>query len=77
MLRGEKVILSTDLTRLYQVIPRVFVRAVKRNTDRFPEEFMFQLINKEFQILKSQIVTSNQGVRHFLNNRSVATRLIT
>ena len=59
LLRGEKVMLSTDLARLYQVAPRVLVQAVKRNADRFPEDFMFQLSSDEFRNLKSQIVTSN------------------
>jgi ORF6N domain len=60
-LRGEKVMLSTDLARLYQVAPRVLVQAVKRNADRFPIDFMFQLTSKEFQNLKSQIVISSWG----------------
>jgi hypothetical protein len=64
LLRGEKVMLSTDLSRLYQVAPRVLVQAVKRNADRFPADFMFQLTDKEFKILKSQIVTSSwDGLR--------------
>jgi hypothetical protein len=61
LLRGEKVMLSTDLAKLYQVAPRVLVQAVKRNSDRFPGDFMFQLSNEEFNILKSQIVTSSWG----------------
>ena len=60
-IRGEKVMLSTDLARLYQVAPRVLVQAVKRNIERFPEDFMFQLTTDEFDILKSQIVTSSWG----------------
>ncbi len=52
---------STDLARLYQVAPRVLVQAVKRNADRFPEDFMFQLTPGEFKNLKSQIVTSSWG----------------
>jgi hypothetical protein len=60
-IRGEKVMLSTDLARLYQVEPRVLVQAVKRNIERFPEDFMFQLTTDEFDILKSQIVTSSWG----------------
>ena len=51
--------LSTDLAELYEVEPRVLVQAVKRNRDRFPEDFMFQLSKEEFQHLKSQIVTSS------------------
>ena len=60
-IRDEKVILSTDLARLYQVAPRVLIQAVKRNIDRFPNDFMFQLTVQEFEILKSQIVTSSWG----------------
>ena len=51
--------LSPDLADLYQVEPRVLVQAVKRNIDRFPEDFMFQLNKVEFDNLKSQIVISN------------------
>ena len=58
-LRGEKVMLSTDLASLYQVAPRALVQAVKRNRDRFPRDFMFQLTSTEFQNLKSQIVISS------------------
>ncbi len=60
-LRNQKVMLSTDLARLYGVEPRVLVQAVKRNSDRFPKDFMFQLTAAEFKALKSQIVTSSWG----------------
>ena len=60
-IRDEKVMLSTDLARLYQVAPRVLIQAVKRNIDRLPNDFMFQLTVQEFEILKSQIVTSSWG----------------
>jgi hypothetical protein len=60
-LRGEKVMLSTDLAGLYGIEPRVLIQAVKRNSERFPEDFMFQLSEKEFENLKSQIVTSSWG----------------
>jgi ORF6N domain len=60
-LRGHKVILSTHLAELYEVEPRVLVQAVKRNIERFPPDFIFQLSKVEFQNLKSQIVTSNWG----------------
>ena len=43
LIRGEKVILDQDLSTLYEVETRVLVQAVKRNVDRFPEDFMFQL----------------------------------
>ena len=59
LIRGQKVMLSADLAELYQVEPRVLVQAVKRNIARFPEDFMFQLTEKEFSNLKSQIVISS------------------
>jgi hypothetical protein len=61
VLRGEKVMLSPDLARLYGVQTRVLVQAVKRNLKRFPSDFMFQLSKEEFENLKSQIVTSSWG----------------
>jgi hypothetical protein len=60
-LQGQKVMLSTDLARLYGVEPRVLVQAVKRNKERFPSDFMFQLSATEFGALKSQIVISSWG----------------
>jgi hypothetical protein len=59
LLRGQKVMLSTDLAHLYDVEPRPLVQAVKRNLERFPADFMFQLDDEEFRSLKSQIVTSS------------------
>jgi ORF6N domain len=60
-LRGHKAMLSTHLAELYEVEPRALVQAVKRNIERFPPDFMFQLSKVEFENLKSQIVTSNWG----------------
>ena len=60
-LRGRKVMLSTHLAELYQVEPRVMIQAVKRNIERFPNDFMFQLTEEEFSNLKSQIVISSWG----------------
>lgn len=60
-IRGERVMLSTHLAELYGVEPRALVQAVKRNSERFPEDFMFQLAEGEFALLKSQIVTSRWG----------------
>ena len=60
-IRGEKVMLSTDLAELYKVAPRVLMQAVKRNQERFPGDFMFQLTPAEFANLKSQIVISSWG----------------
>ena len=59
--RGHKVMLSTDLAELYKVEPRVLVQAVKRNMERFPADFMFQLNDTELDNLKSQIVISSWG----------------
>lgn len=62
VLRGQKVMLSTHLAELYQVEPpRALVQAIKRNTERFPGDFMFQLSAQEFADLKSQTVTSSWG----------------
>jgi hypothetical protein len=61
LLRGHKVMLSPDLADLYEVEPRALVQAVKRNTERFPADFMFQLSQEEFDNLKSQIVISSWG----------------
>jgi hypothetical protein len=58
LLRGEKVILDADLAELYGVETRVLVQAVKRNPERFPEDFLFQLTPEEFTVLRSQYVTS-------------------
>ena len=69
-IRGQKVILDRDLAALYQVETKVLNQAVKRNKERFPEDFMFQLthqewmkvsVNEDVADLKSQIVTSNWG----------------
>ncbi len=60
-LRNQKVMLSTDLAELYSVEPKVLVQAVKRNKERFPEDFMFQLTKEEFLVQRSQIVTFEKG----------------
>jgi hypothetical protein len=54
-------VLDRDLAELYEVETRVLNQAVNRNIERFPEEFMFQLTNDEFEILMSQIVISSWG----------------
>jgi hypothetical protein len=61
LLRGLKVMLSTHLAELYEVEPRALVQAVKRNIDRVPDDFMFQLNKEEVANLKSQFVTSSWG----------------
>jgi hypothetical protein len=68
--RGKQVMLDSDLAKIYQVETKVFNQAVKRNEDRFPEYFRFQLEQDEFDTinLRSQIVTSslNYGGRRYL-----------
>jgi hypothetical protein len=75
MIRGQKIMLDFDLARLYQVTTGNLNKAVKRNIERFPQDFMFQLTKEEhknliFQFgisnLKSQFVISSSGGRRFL-----------
>ncbi len=61
IIRGSKVMLGQDLAELYQVSVKVLVQAMKRNKERFPQDFVFQLTKIEFEILKSQFVTSRWG----------------
>jgi len=61
IIRNKKVMLDKDLAELYGVAKRVLNQAVKRNSKRFPEDFMFELDKREVQNLKSQIVTSSWG----------------
>jgi len=61
VIRGHKVMLSLHLAELYGVEPRALVQAVKRNHERFPVDFMFQLSREEFDVLKSQFVISSWG----------------
>jgi hypothetical protein len=60
VIREQKVMLDADLAALYQVGTKVLIQAVKRNHERFPEDFMFQLTREEFDNLRSQTVTSSQ-----------------
>jgi hypothetical protein len=61
VLRGVKVLIDKDLAQLYQVETKVLNQAVQRNIERFPDDFMFQLSEEEFENWKSQFVTSNSG----------------
>lgn len=65
LLRGQKVLLDADLAELYGVETKVLLQAVKRNRERFPEDFMFQLTTDEFGNLRSQFVTSSWGGRRY------------
>ncbi len=58
--RGQRVMLDSDLAEIYSVTTKRLNEQVKRNIDRFPEDFMFQLTEQEFESLRSQIATSNK-----------------
>ena len=64
--RGERVILDADIAVLYGVETKALVRAVKRNMDRFPQDFMFQLTPEEVSNLRYQFGTSSWGGRRYL-----------
>ena len=61
VIRGKKVMLDRDLAQLYYVKTKVLKQAVRRNTERFPKDFMFELSKEEFTNLRSQFVTSSWG----------------
>ena len=61
MIRGHKVMLDSDLAELYGVKTEVLNQAVKRNQERFPQDFMFRLTAEEAESLRSQFVISKQG----------------
>lgn len=67
-IRNQKVMLDFDLAELYEVETKVLNQSVKRNIERFPEDFMFQLTRAEYEVLRSQIVTlkpgSGQGTKY-------------
>ena len=67
VIRGQKVMIDRDLAKLYGIETKVLKQAAKRNFDRFPEDFMFEMTGEEFQNWRSQIVTSNSermGLRY-------------
>lgn len=65
-IRGQKVLLDSTLAALYGVETKAIIQAVKRNIERFPEDFMFQLSKSEYEILRSQTVTSKtRGGRRY------------
>lgn len=66
LIRGQKVMLDRDLAMLYGVPTKRLNEQVKRNIKRFPEDFMFQLNKKEFEILRSHFATSSWGGQRYL-----------
>src|SRR4051812_47515408 len=63
-IRSLKVMLDFDLADLYEVETKVLNQAVKRNIQRFPEDFMFRLTQQEWSLMRSQIVTASQNKRN-------------
>ena len=66
VLRGERVMLDDDIAALYGVETKNLIRAMKRNPDRFPLDFMFQVTQEEVEILRCQNGTSSWGGRRYL-----------
>ena len=66
VIRGQKVMIDQDLSEMYGVETKQLKRQVKRNVDRFPRDFMFELTKKEFENLRSQIGTSSWGGTRYM-----------
>ena len=65
LIRGQRVMLDSDLAELYQVETRALVQSVKRNIERFPEDFMFQLTTEEAEAMRSQtVIASKRNIRY-------------
>lgn len=73
-IRGQKVMLDEDLAALYEVETKVLNRAVKRNLERFPVDFMFQLSAEEFTALRFQFGTSNLKSQFVTSNETSSGR---
>ena len=71
-MRGRRVILDVDIAKIYRVETRALVQAVKRNIERFPEDFTFQLSKEELENWRSQIVTSNPAAKMGLSRQPYA-----
>jgi hypothetical protein len=65
-IRGQKVMIDSELAEMYEVETKVLNQAVKRNISRFPEDFMFQLSLEEWENLRSQFATSSWGGQRYL-----------
>lgn len=73
IIRRQKVMLDRDLAQLYDVETKALNRAVKRNIERFPERFMFQLADEEWTNLRYQFVTANKSISKVRSNPYVFT----
>lgn len=60
-IRGHKVMLDYEIAEMFEVLTKALNQAVKRNIERFPEDFMFQLTEKEWEMMRSQFVTASEG----------------
>ena len=74
VIRGHKVMLDFHLAELYGVEAKALKRATRRNVDRFPHDFMFELTDEEYDILRSQFGTSSWGGRRYSPVRIHRTR---
>lgn len=77
VLRGQKVMLDFDIAALYEVATKVLNQAVKRNTERFPEDFMFRLTAKEWQNMRSQFVTASPEIIENQQTKSMRSQIAT
>ena len=77
IIRGQKIMLDFDLALLYEVETRALNQAVKRNIDRFPNEFMFRLTPKEWHSMRSQIVISSSQNSHFQGTETMMSQFLT
>lgn len=66
VIRGKKVMIDKDLAELYDVETKQLKRSVRRNIERFPDDFMFELVSEEFYDLRSQIDTSSWGGTRYM-----------
>ncbi len=76
ILRGQRVMLDSDLSKLYGVRTKVLNQAVKRNRERFPDDFMFQLEEDDLVFLRSQFVTSNPNSNKELKTKQGGRRYL-
>lgn len=76
-MHGQKVMLDFDIAALYEVATKVLNQAVKRNAERFPEDFMFRLTAKEWQNMRSQIVTASSEIIENQQTKSMRSQIAT
>jgi hypothetical protein len=74
LIRGQRVILDADLAELYGTTTKVFNQAVKRNLERFPADFMFQLTSEEARAMRSQAVTASEPVEPMRSQIATASK---